>query len=119
MSNDTMHGCLCVFRYSPDKPWMPIGLLRNEIREGITSQHERLTEYLLDSISARRDLGPAVRAQRLRDIRKWARQWGDIHDRNRTETYTDPAGREYGLLRMTVTPAGNGDVTFTDPHAAG
>jgi hypothetical protein len=118
MPDDTMTGYyLCVFRYSPDKPWMPIGQLRNEIREGITGQHDRLTAYLMEH--ARRDEGLAARAQRLRDIRKWARQWGDIHDRDRAETYTDPAGREYGLLRMTATPAGDGDVTFTDPNAAG
>jgi hypothetical protein len=112
MSNDTMYGYLCVFRSGPDKPWLPIGGLRNEIREGITGQHERLAEYLLSFTGM--DPDPA---QRKRDIRTWARRWADIHDKNRTETYTDAKGREYGLLRMAITPAGGDDVTFLDPHA--
>jgi hypothetical protein len=107
-SNDSMTGYMCVFR-NPGGPWMPIGPLRNEIHEGIGSQHDRLVQHLLASANAEL-------ATTAAGIRKWARLWTDIRAKGRTETYTGPHGREYGLLRMTITPADSAEA-FTDPHA--
>jgi hypothetical protein len=106
-NNDSMTGYLCVFR-NPGGSWMPVGPLRNEIREGIIGQHDRLVQHLIASANA--ELASTA------GIRKWARLWADIHAKGRTETYTDPRGREYGLLRMTATPA-DGAEAFVDPHA--
>jgi hypothetical protein len=112
---DYVTGYLCVFRESPGGPWMPVGALRDQVSGGVAVPKERLVAFLLTCAGTDPDL--ASRAQRRRDIRKWAKAWGNIHDRTRTETYTDPRGREFGLLRCHLRAADSGE-RLADPHGS-
>lgn len=103
-------GYLCVFRQTPDDPWMPIGQLRNEIRESVTEQKQRLVNYLRYTADRRPDL-----IGTRRDVNTWSQRWDDIHNKKRTEVYGAADGKQYGVLRM-ICMAHDTANRFIDPH---